>query len=108
MDNISGLDSPDLFSGGRVFLADLDGSGCADMLVFSLGRQRDHLLQRSREPIFRRHRCRRHSTTGLGLEVAIIDLLGQGTKCIVWTSPATDQIFYADLMGGKLPASCSG
>ncbi|MEZ4861706.1 MAG: SpvB/TcaC N-terminal domain-containing protein [Caldilineaceae bacterium] len=105
MDNAPWFDQPDQFNQQRIRLADVDGSGTTDILY--LGRNRVDLY-------------RNQSGNGWGSAEAIpfpqvdnlasvmaLDLLGNGTACLVWSSPlpgaAGCPMCYIDLMNGGKP-----
>ena len=105
MDNAPWFDHPDQFNQQRIRLADVDGSGTTDILY--LGRNRVNLY-------------RNQSGNGWGGAEAIpfpqvdnltsvmaLDLLGNGTACLVWSSPlpgaAGCPMRYIDLMNGCKP-----
>ncbi|MFD3523518.1 SpvB/TcaC N-terminal domain-containing protein [Streptomyces sp. NPDC058653] len=99
-------DHPDLFDQRRVLLADVDGSGTTDII---------HLRPEGVRIHFNR------SGNGWGPPVPLptlppvdaltgvrpVDLLGNGTACLVWSSPlpadARRPLRYLDLMGGVKP-----
>ena len=107
MDNAPWFDAPDLFDQRRVRLADIDGSGTTDIIYLGRGR-RPALLQPVRQrlepPRVLEPASRRSTTSHCGHTV---DLLGNGTACLVWSSPlpgdAGRQLRYIDLMGGQKP-----
>jgi RHS repeat-associated protein len=104
MDNAPRFDMPDLFDQKRIRLADIDGSGVTDILY--LGAKGVQIY---------------YNLSGNGwsdaqtltnfppidnlTSVQAVDLLGNGTACLVWSSPlpghARRQMRYIDLMGQK-------
>lgn len=100
------FDHPDQFNQQRVRLADIDGSGVTDIIY--LGREDVRLYfnqsgNRWSEP-------RRLSQLPLPDNLSSVmtaDLLGNGTACLVWSSPlpgdARRPLCYIDLMGGQKP-----
>ncbi len=106
MDNAPWFDAPDLFDQRRVRLADIDGSGNTDILY--LGRDGVRLF-------FNQSGNRWSDPQQLAAfpqfdnlkDVAVSDLLGNGTACLVWSSPlpgdAGRPMRYIDLMGGQKP-----
>ena len=101
--NAPRFDAPDLFDPARLRLADIDGSGTVDLLY--LGRAGAQLYF---------NRSGNHLSDALVVDlpvatenlaaVQVVDLLGNGTACLVWNShlPA-DQgtpVRFIDLMGG--------
>lgn len=106
MDNAPRLAASDAFEARRVRLADIDGSGTADLLYLAAGGVRIHF-----------NRCGNGWSAGRELaasprcsdanSVAVVDLLGSGTACLVWSSPLAGEtrrpLRYLDLMGGNKP-----
>ncbi|MGE5827100.1 MAG: SpvB/TcaC N-terminal domain-containing protein, partial [Micromonosporaceae bacterium] len=104
MDGAPWFDRSDVFDPARVRVADVDGSGTADLLYLHA----DGVLLYAncsgnawatpvRLPVF-------PHTDNL-TSVAVMDLLGKGTACLVWSSPLPSdggrQLQYVDLMGAK-------
>lgn len=106
MDHAPWFETPDLFDGRRIQLADIDGSGTADIIYFASEGVQLYFNQ---------------SGNGWGAMRALsvfprvenvssataMDLLGNGTACMVWSSPLPEYshhpIRYVDLMGGQKP-----
>jgi len=106
MDNAPLLDHPDQFEQRRVRLADIDGSGTTDIIY--LGRDGTRLYfnqsgNRLSDPRSLPQLPHLDDVTS----VATADLLGNGTACLVWSSPlpadAHQPLRYIDLMGGMKP-----
>ncbi len=106
MDNAPWFDAPDLFNQKRIRLADIDGSGTTDILYL----KGDHIQ------IFRNQSGNGWADAEILTNfpsindlssVQVVDLLGNGTACLVWSSSlpgdAGRQIRYIDLMGGQKP-----
>ena len=106
MDNAPWFDAPDQFDQKRIRLADIDGSGTTDIIY----------LERNRVAIYRNECGNRwgppeYLTTFPAVDdlssVVAVDLLGNGTACLVWTSPlpgdTRQPMRYIDLMGGQKP-----
>jgi RHS repeat-associated protein len=106
MDAAPLFDAEDHFSPARLRLADIDGSGVTDILY--LGRRAtrfwincagNRLAAATELPTF-------PSADNI-VDVALFDLLGIGTACLVWSSPlardAAAPWRYLDLMGGVKP-----
>jgi len=106
MDNAPWFDSPDQFDEKRLRLADIDGSGTTDIIY----------LHRQGVNVYR-NQC---GNAWSGIErlsnfplvdnvssVQAVDLLGNGTACLVWMSPlpgdSSRPMRYIDLMGGQKP-----
>jgi RHS repeat-associated protein len=106
MDGAPTFDAPDLFRHDRIRLGDIDGSGTTDILYLGHGAVRFWINQSGN---------RFDAGTSLSTfpevdslaSVAVLDLLGSGTACLVWSSPlpgeARRQLRYLDLMGGVKP-----
>ena len=106
MDHAPHFDNPDQFDHQRIRLADIDGSGTTDIIYLHRDGVRLYFNQ---------------SGNGWGAPLALrvfprvddvvsivpTDLLGNGTACLVWSSPlpgdARRQMRYVDLMGGQKP-----
>ena len=106
MDRAPWFDAPELFDPKRIRLADIDGSGVTDIVY--LGRDGVQLY---------------FNESGNGWSavqpvdvlppvddlssVSVLDLLGNGTACLVWSSPlpgdARSPLRFVDLMGGQKP-----
>ena len=106
MDNSPRFDASDQFDPRRIRLADIDGSGTTDIIY----------LERSRVAVYR-NECGNAWSAAEYLasfpavddlaSVTAVDLLGNGTACLVWSSPLPGNLRqpmrYIDLMGGKKP-----
>lgn len=106
MDNAPVLDSTDMFSASRILLADIDGSGVVDLLYSGNGQCFCWFNLSgnawTKTPVkIPLPRIDDHTT------LSVADLMGNGTACLVWSSPlpaqAGRQICYIDLMGGIKP-----
>jgi hypothetical protein len=106
MDNSPWFDSPDLFDQRRIRLADIDGSGTTDIIYLHGDGVRIYFNQSGNSwsqphtlPVFPR-------VDDL-VSIQAVDLLGNGTACLVWSSPlagdARRPMRYIDLMGGQKP-----
>ncbi len=100
------FDHPELFEQRRIRLTDIDGSGTTDIIY--LGRESVRLWfnqagNRWSEP----HRLRSFPKIDHLISVQTVDLLGNGTACLVWSSPLPgsfhQRMQYIDLMGGQKP-----
>ena len=106
MDNAPWFDWPDQFEQRRVRLADIDGSGTTDIIYLGADGVRVYFNQSgNRWSAARALASSRRSTTSSSVQAA--DLLGNGTACLVWSSPlpadARRPLRYIDLMGGTKP-----
>ncbi len=106
MDHAPWFDAPDQFDRRRIRLGDIDGSGTTDILY--LGRDGVEIYRNqagngwgASEPLKTFPKLDDLSS------VMAVDLLGNGTACLVWSSALpTDTgrpMRYVDLMGGKKP-----
>jgi RHS repeat-associated protein len=106
MDSAPWFDTPDLFDPARIRLADVDGSGLADVLYLGRDRVRLWFNQSGNgwAPALPLPDLPHLADTS---SVAVTDLLGNGTACLVWSSPlpseAGSPVRYLDLMGGTKP-----
>jgi len=94
------------FDGRRVRLADIDGSGTADVIYFASGEVQLYFNQSGNG--FGPKQVIRHFPPVESLSTATaIDLLGNGTACLVWSSPLPSaselQLRYVDLMSHGKP-----
>ncbi|GAB6906473.1 hypothetical protein JCM12296A_23080 [Desulfosarcina cetonica] len=106
MDNAPWFDTPDGFNQQRIRLADVDGSGISDILYIHHDKISVYFNRagngwdgaRFIDPFPR---------VDTLSDVTVTDLLGNGTACLVWSSPlpgdAGRQMRYIDLMGGIKP-----
>jgi RHS repeat-associated protein len=106
MDNAPWFDNPDQFENRRIRLADIDGSGTNDIIYLGHDGVRLYFNQcgnRWSEPRPLIHFPRVDNLSS----VMTVDLLGNGTACMVWSSPLPAderrQVRYVDLMGGQKP-----
>ena len=106
MDGVSRFDRAELFDARRVRLADVDGSGTADIVYFAAGEIRLFFNQ-SGNAVGVPHVLRHFPSVDGESTAAVLDLLGNGTACLVWSSPLTANarrpMRYIDLMGGQKP-----
>jgi hypothetical protein len=106
MDDAPWFDAPDLFDQRRIHLADVDGSGIADILYIAHDQVAIYFNQAGNgwaAAQFIDHFPRVDNLS----HVTVTDLLGNGTACLVWSSPLPGdmnrQMRYIDLMGGQKP-----
>ena len=111
MTNAPEFDTIDAFNPAYLHLADINGTGATDILYLGQDRLRAWLNlsgnawgEPFEAPAFP------HMASPNQLSVA--DFLGNGTACIIWSSPLADNadnpIQYIDLMGGKKPYLMNG
>ena len=106
MDNAPVFDRQDLFDGRRIQFADIDGSGTADIVYFGSGTVSLYFNQ-SGNGWGTAHVLSQFPPVDDVSRAAVFDLLGNGTACLVWSSPlpgnARRPLRYIDLMGGQKP-----
>jgi Salmonella virulence plasmid 65kDa B protein/Insecticide toxin TcdB middle/N-terminal region/Insecticide toxin TcdB middle/C-terminal region len=96
---------PDQFDPSRVRFADVDGSGSADVLYVgakgvSLWSNEAGNALSAEQPLTGL------PSVDLASQVSFVDLFGNGTACLVWSSPwrnGVQPVAYVDLMGGLKP-----
>ena len=106
MDGAPYFDHPDQFDHRRVRLADIDGSGTTDLIYLHRDGVRLYFNQSGNSW------SGAHALQGFPLvddisTVVATDLRGNGTACLVWSSPLAAEgrrpLRYVDLMGGQKP-----
>jgi RHS repeat-associated protein len=106
MDNSPWFEAVDLFDGRRIRLADIDGSGTADIIYFSSRGTRIYFNQ-SGNSWSERRTLEQFPQVDQTSSAMVVDLLGNGTACLVWSSSlpgnANRALRYVDLMGGAKP-----
>ena len=107
MDRSPWMDQPGRFDQRRVRLADVDGTGSANLVYLHPGGTRVYLNQSGNgygEPYLLPHAFPRLDSVA---HVMVTDLFGSGTACLVWSSPlpgdAGRQVRYVDLMTAGKP-----
>lgn len=106
MDGAPVFDYPDQFEQKRIRLADIDGSGATDIVY--LGAQAiTFWLNQSGNSWSVPHTLVSFPPLDDLSSVQVMDLLGNGTACLVWSSPlpaaASRPLQYIDLMSGQKP-----
>ena len=105
MANAPWFEPVDLFETKRVHLADVDGSGTTDMLyVHDAGV--DIYLNQSGNGFSDRKRIESFPANDTLSTVSTVDLLGNGTTCLVWSTTAPQALptlRYLDLINGPKP-----
>ncbi|WP_435858156.1 SpvB/TcaC N-terminal domain-containing protein [Streptomyces umbrinus] len=111
VDNAPWFDTPDAFDQRRILLADIDGSGTTDIIYLHHDGACLYFNQagnRLSDP----RRLRGLPPAADGVSVTTADLLGNGTACLVWSSPLPADhrrpMRYVDLMGGDKPHLLTG
>ena len=106
MDNSPWFDASDLFDQDLIRLADIDGSGSTDIIYLGseeirvfFNQSGNHWAEAIILPSLPRYDCT--------VNVATVDLFGNGTSCLVWSSPkdldSRIPMRYIDFMGGQKP-----
>jgi hypothetical protein len=106
MDNAPWFDSFDQFDQKRIRLADIDGSGTTDIIYLKYSNAEIYFNQSGNSwSTVRKLSNFPHIDNLSSIQVA--DLLGNGTACLVWSSPlpgdSNRPMCYIDLMGGQKP-----
>ena len=111
MDNSPVLDSEDLFEPRRIRLADIDGSGTVDLIYLAA----DGVwlcFNRSGNSWSLPYKLANFPPIDNVASVNVTDLLGNGTACLVWSTPLPSEVraplHYVDLMGGTKPHLLAG
>ncbi len=106
MDDAPWFDAPDIFDQRRIQLADIDGSGTTDILYLSGEGVQVYFNQSGNGWAAKRTLSYFPVIDNLA-SITAFDLLGNGTACLVWSSPlpsnAQRAMRYIDLMGGQKP-----
>ena len=106
MDNAPRFDAPDQFDQRRVHLADIDGSGLTD-IVYLHGNGVRLYFNRSGNSWSAAREVPGFPRIDTSSSVTVLDFLGNGTACLVWTSTLPGNVRrpmkYVDLMGGQKP-----
>jgi hypothetical protein len=106
MDNAPWFDAPGLFDQRRVQLADIDGSGVTDIIYLRDDGVQLYFNQSGNSWSEARALTQFPRIDNLS-SVTALDLLGNGTACLMWSSPlpadTSRPMRYVDLMGGQKP-----
>jgi hypothetical protein len=105
LDHSPRFDTADLFTATRVRFADIDGSGTSDILYLGTDGVAVY-FNRSGNALSAALRVHSLPRTDALSRLAVLDLLGRGTACLVWTSSdpgVATPVAYVDLMGGQKP-----
>ncbi|SEQ49474.1 SpvB/TcaC N-terminal domain-containing protein [Nitrosomonas ureae] len=111
MDQSPWFDAPDMFDQRRIRLADIDGSSLVDILYLT-GQGVQIYFNQSGNSWSKQQILSTFPRIDNLTAVSTVDLLGNGTACLVWSSPlpgdARSTIRYIDLMGGQKPHLLTG
>jgi RHS repeat-associated protein len=106
MDNAPWFDDPDQFDQKRIRLTDIDGSGTTDIIYLHRDGVRLYFNQ-SGNSWSLPHTLTVFPRVDDLVRIVPIDLLGNGTACLVWSSPLPGDsrlpMRYLNLMGGQKP-----
>ncbi|MFO7863501.1 MAG: SpvB/TcaC N-terminal domain-containing protein, partial [Salinivirgaceae bacterium] len=105
MKNSPMLDSPDIFNNSRIRLADVDGTGTTDIIYFNHKGAKFYKNQAG-NGFSQAEIVSGFPRVDNLAQVEVMDLLGNGTSCMVWTSPLpnhTRQMYYIELTSGVKP-----
>jgi RHS repeat-associated protein len=106
MDDAPHFDNPDQFENSRIRVADIDGSGTSDIIYLSGAGARVYFNQSGNRWSQACSLSRFPHVDELA-SVTTVDLFGNGTACLVWSSPGPadrrSPVRYIDLMGGQKP-----
>ncbi len=101
-ENSPRFDAPDQFDPKRIRFADIDGSGTSDILYLA----RDGVaiyLNQSGNALSERKLISSLPPVDSASSLSVVDLLGQGSSCLVWSSPLpahrTRPLTYVDPLG---------
>ncbi len=105
------FDTPDQFNPAYIHLADISGTGATDIIYCGKNQFRAW-INLSGNAWSEEQIIDGFPTTEQPNQIAVMDFLGNGTACIVWSSPlpkyASTPMRYIDLMGGNKPFIMSG
>ncbi|HEX7700323.1 MAG TPA: SpvB/TcaC N-terminal domain-containing protein, partial [Kofleriaceae bacterium] len=105
MRNAPQLDAPDLFDSRRIRLGDIDGTGVSD-LVYLTSRGAVVYANQSGNSLAAGTPIPLPIVDGLS-SIRVVDLLGTGTACLVWSSPSPTSVGtplrYVDLLRSTKP-----
>lgn len=106
MSNAPWFDHPDLFNPQYLHLADVSGTGATDILYLGKNLFKAY-LNLSGNVWSDVHEIAPFFPINRNSRLSVIDLLGKGTSCIVWSSDLPEHsnspMRYIDLMNGKKP-----
>jgi len=106
MDTPPWFDDAESFDERRIHLTDTDGSGPTDIVYLGRDGIRVYLNQHGNSLSEARRLSRVPRTDDL-TSVSVVDFLGRGTACLLWSSPLAcdtrSPLRYLDLMGGVKP-----
>ncbi len=106
MSNAPKFDRPDIFNPAYITLADISGTGAADIIY--LGHNKcTAWINLAGNALSDAADINPLPGTDQYSKIGVMDFLGNGTGCIVWSSPLPQHSYapmrYIDLMGGNKP-----
>ncbi|HEY5812998.1 MAG TPA: toxin TcdB middle/N-terminal domain-containing protein, partial [Terrimicrobiaceae bacterium] len=106
MGNSPQFDLPEQFDQRRIRLADIDGSGTTDIIYLG-GSSIAIYRNESGNSLSNAEWLTQFPTVDNIASVQVVDLLGNGTSCLVWSSPLSGNgeraMRYLELMGSQKP-----
>ncbi len=106
MDDAPWFEPPEQFEQRRIRIADIDGSGTADLIYLAADGVRVWFNQSGNRWSQPHHLAQAPAVEDASALIAT-DLLGNGTACLVWSSPLPADVRgpmrFIDLMGGQKP-----
>ena len=106
MDGAPCFDSPDSFEQRRIRLADIDGSGTSDIIYLGRNMVTCWMNQAGNSWSAGERLANVPATHALS-SISVLDLLGTGTACLLWSSSlpgdSRQPMCYIDLMSGQKP-----
>ncbi len=109
MDNAPLFDHPDAFNPDYLRLADIDGSGTTDIIYLAKNKFSVWMNLSGNEWSTEEYIIPAFPQIDNLANVSVLDFLGSGTSCIVYSSPITQTpVSYIDLMGSKKPHLFTG
>jgi RHS repeat-associated protein len=107
MDGSPCFDLPERFNPRRIRLGDIDGSGTTDLIYLGADHVAIYFNQSGNSLAKEELLPGGFPATNNLTSISVLDLLGSGTACLVWSSPLSSdtgrQMQYVDLMGGQKP-----
>jgi len=112
MENPPLFDHPEKYNPAYLRLADIDGSGTPDIIYLGQDEFRVWINRNGNSWTPGPKIINPFPKLDIEADVHVLDFLGTGTACIVWSSPlpveAGRPLRYIDLMGGKKPHLMTG
>lgn len=107
MANAPVFDTPELFDPHRITLSDISATGAPDIIYIAQGNNCRAYINQAGNAFDDGTNLGPIPGTDQFSKITVIDLLGTGTPCIVWSSPLPQYeeapLRYMNLMGGNKP-----